>query len=171
MVTEGWPLSSCLIVPSVPFLHCSSNLVKRQQYSLATESCRLGCAQTATRMDGHAFMTVALTLRSRLSMVVVLCSFSANLTMVLQVSREFFIRSAVFKLAPHDPVGLRVLFRLESQVKKVMTNWELETAVSSHYLNHALRFRHEYVRPANILRTRTVLHFPHFLFLKLTATE
>ena len=70
-------------------------------------------------------------------------------------------------------MGLRVdlLFRLESQVKKVMTNWELETAVSSHDVNHALRFRHVHVRPANILRTRTVLRFPPFLLLKLTATE
>ena len=116
------------------------------------------------RPSDHAFMTVALTLRSRISMVVVSCSFSANLTMILRVSREFFIRSAVFKLVPHDPAGLRVLFRLESQVKKVMTNWELETAVSSHNLNHALRFRHAHVRPANILRTRTVLRFPIFCF-------
>ena len=86
--------------------------------------------------------------------------------MVFRVSREFCIRSAVFKLVPHGPVGLRVLFRLqvESQVKKVMTNWELETAVSSHNLNHALRFRHVHVRPANILRTRTVLRFPIFCF-------
>ena len=68
------------------------------------------------RPSGHAFLTVTLTLRSGLSMVVVFCSFSANLTMVLQVSGEFFIRSSVFKLAPHESVGLRVLFRLESQV-------------------------------------------------------
>ena len=125
---------------------------------------RLRPGWTAMRPSDHAFMTVALTLRSRLSMVVVLCSISANLTMVLRVSREFCIRSAVFKLVPHDPVNLRVLFRLESQVKKVMTNWELETAVSSHNLNHALRFRHVHVRPANILRTRTVLRFPIFCF-------
>ena len=84
--------------------------------------------------------------------------------MVLRVSREFCIRSAVFKLVPRDPVGLRVLFRLESQVKKTMTNWGLETAVSSHNLNHALRFRHVHVRPANILRTRTVLRFPISVF-------
>ena len=127
------------------------------------------CDQAAMRL--HACMTVALTLRSRLSMVVVLCSFSANLTMVLQVSREFFIRSAVFKLDLHDPLSLCVLYRLESQVKKVMTNWEIETAVSSHHLNHALRFRHVHVRQANILRTRTVRHFPIFCFLKLTAAE
>ena len=125
---------------------------------------RLRPGWTAMRPSGHAFMTVALTLRSRFSMVVILCSFSANLTMVLQVSREVFTSSAVFKLAPHDPIGLRILCRLESQMKKVMTNWELETAVSSPYLNHALRFRHVHLRPANILRTRTVLHFSIFCF-------
>ena len=84
--------------------------------------------------------------------------------------QRVFHTQRCFWTCPSRSGGLRVLFRLESQVKKVMTNWELETA-SSHYLNHAVRFRHVHVRPANIFRTRTVLHFPHFLFLKLTATE
>ena len=72
--------------------------VKRKVF-LRKGALRLRPGWTAMRPSDHAFMTVALTLRSRLSMVVVSCSFSANLTMVLRVSREFFIRSAVLNLS------------------------------------------------------------------------
>ena len=131
----------------------------------------LGCAQTATRMDGHA--TKRPCVYDRRAHTAVTTQHGRRFVLVFREFddgspsfQRFCIRSAVFKLVPHDPVGLRVLFRLVSQVKKVMTNWELETAVSSHNLNHALRFRHVHVRPANILRgrTRTVLRFPIFCF-------
>ena len=59
----------------------------------------LGCAQTATRIDGRATKWPCVYDRRAhtavTTMVVVLCSFSANLTMVLPVSREFFIRRTV----------------------------------------------------------------------------